>query len=75
MAGVNDSIKEHNKNIAALVKTKQMSAGDAATYTENYQKEVNSVIQAQNGIGLLSKAMLITAEDGTTGLSNSVKPS
>ena len=73
MAGVNDSIKEHNKNIAALVKSKQMSAGDAATYTENYQKEVNRVIQAQNGIGLLSKAMLITAEDGTTGLSNSVK--
>ena len=73
MAGVNDSIKEHNKNIAALVKTKQMSAGDAATYAGNYQKEVTRVIQAQNGIGLLSKAMLITAEDGTTGLSNSVK--
>ena len=73
MAGVNDSIKEYNKNIAAVVKAKQMSAGDAATYTENYQKEVNRVIQAQNGIGLLSKAMLITAEDGTTGLSNSVK--
>tara|TARA_Y100000592_G_scaffold97762_1_gene169249 strand:- start:3111 stop:5258 length:2148 start_codon:yes stop_codon:yes gene_type:complete len=74
MQGIADSVKLNKKYIQDLIKSKQIKdIGQARKVREEYDGAARSVIQAENGIGLLNKAMLLTAEGGVTGLSNVVK--
>jgi hypothetical protein len=74
MQGIADSVKLNKKYIQDLIESKQIKdIGQARKVREEYDGAARSVIQAENGIGLLNKAMLLTAEDGVTGLSNVFK--
>ena len=74
MQGIADSVKNNKKFVQDLIKSKQIKDISQATKVrEDYDSAARSVIQAENGIGLLNKAMLLTAEGGVTGLSNVVK--
>jgi hypothetical protein len=71
MQGIADSVKNNKKFLQDLIKSKQIKdIGQARKVREEYDDAARSVIQAENGIGLLNKAMLLTAEGGVTGLSN-----
>jgi hypothetical protein len=74
MQGIADSVKNNKKFLQDLIKSKQIKdIGQARKVREEYDGAARSVIQAENGVGLLNKAMLLTAEDGVTGLSNVFK--
>ena len=74
MQGIADSVKNNKKFLQDLIKSKQIKdIGQATKVREDYDSAARSVIQAENGIGLLNKAMLLTAEGGVTGLSNVFK--
>ena len=74
MQGIADSVKNNKKFVQDLIKSKQIKdISQARLVRKEYDDAARSVIQAENGIGLLNKAMLLTAEGGVTGLSNVVK--
>jgi len=74
MQGIADSVKNNKKFLQDLIKSKQIKdISQARLVRKEYDDAARSVIQAENGIGLLNKAMLLTAEGGVTGLSNVVK--